>query len=157
MRSTTIITTALAAAIAIGASAGATAKPAKATKLNCTLELYAQGAPNPSGIHFGVPTCPAPFGKGLHYNSYTVTLTSPGHGTIASRFRNYYADGTVRGTAAMTFVASSPTNISYSGTVTYTGGTAAFRHAKGTGTINCTTTDGGAHKACKVSSTLTGI
>ena len=45
----------------------------------------------------------------------------------------------------MTFTATSPTNVTYTGTVTYTGGTGAFRRVKGTGKIACTTTDGGAH------------
>ena len=57
----------------------------------------------------------------------------------------------------MTFAATSPMNITYKGTVTYTGGTGKFRHVKGTGTIECTTTDGGAHKACTVKSRLTGL
>jgi hypothetical protein len=41
--------------------------------------------------------------------------------------------------------------------VTYTGGTGAFTHVKGTGTVACTTTDGGAHKSCVVDSKLTGV
>ena len=57
----------------------------------------------------------------------------------------------------MTFTATSPENVTYTGTVTYTGGTAAFRRARGSGTITCTTTDGGAHKSCTSNSKLTGV
>ena len=159
MRQGRIFTTMLAAtaAVAVTASSGAAAKPVKVTKLACSLQLNAQGQPNPSGIHLGFASCSRPFGKGLHHNAYTVSPTSPGHGTVTARFKNYYDRGTTRGTAELTFAATSPTNITYTGTVTYTGGTGAYRHVKGSGTIACTTTDGGAHKACKVNSRLTGI
>ena len=36
-------------------------------------------------------------------------------------------------------------------------GTGAFSHIRGTGTIACTTTDGGAHKTCTVKTKLRGI
>ncbi len=159
MRRRSIITTALAAsaALAVSPGIGAAAKSPKVTKLTCTLAMNAQGAPNPSGIHLGFATCPRPFGRGLHYNSYTVTPTAPGQGSIAARFKNYYDRGTAKGTAALTFTASSPANITYTGTVTYTGGTGAFRRVRGRGTIECTSADGGAHKSCTVKSTLTGI
>jgi len=57
----------------------------------------------------------------------------------------------------MTFSATSPKDIAYTGTVTYTGGTGKFKHVNGSGTIHCTSSDGGAHKACTVNSTLTGV
>ena len=159
MRRRSIFTTALMATAGLAAAplGGASAQGDKVTKLTCTLELNAQGAPNPSGTHFGFATCPKPFGKGLHYNSYTVTPSAPGQGSIAASFKNYYNLGTARGKAAMTFAATSPMNITYKGTVTYTGGTGRFRHVKGSGTIECTTTDGGAHKSCTVTSKLTGL
>lgn len=153
-----IIVTAIAMTTALTALTppGLAAK-AKVTKINCTLQLFAQGAPNPSGIHFGIPSCPRTFGTGLHHNSYTVTPTGPGQGSIAARFKNAYDLGTVRGTVAMTFAATSPTNIAYQGTIRYTGGTGAYKKVRGTGTISCTTTDGGAHKSCTVRSKVTGL
>ena len=159
MRRRWILPTALivTAGLAAAPAGGAAAKGDKVTKLECALALNAQGAPNPSGIHLGFATCPRPFGRGLHHNSYTVTPTAPGQGSIAARFKNYYNRGTTKGTAALTFTASSPANITYTGTVTYTGGTGAFRRARGGGTIECTSADGGAHKSCTVKSTLTGI
>lgn len=158
MRRAPIITSALvaAAALAVAPTAGATGST-KATKLSCEIAVFAQGAPTPSGMQFGKSTCPAPFGKGLHYDEYTVTPTAPGQGTIAGTFKNYYDRGTASGTFALTFAASSTTDITYTGTVTYTGGTAKFKHVRGGGTIQCTTHDGGAHKACTVHSALTGI
>jgi hypothetical protein len=152
-----IATTVVLTAASSLAAATVQAAKHKVTKVNCTLQLFAQGAPNPSGIHFGIPACPGTFGKGLHYNAYTVTLTSPGHGTITAKFKNAYDLGTVHGTSTMTFAATTPTNITYDGTVKYTGGTGAYRKVRGAGTITCTSTDGGAHKACKVNSKLTGL
>ncbi len=160
MQGKTIITAALvaAAAIAAGPATGATAKASKETKLTCGLEIYAQGAPNPSGIQFGFASCPKPFGDGVHHSAYTVTpptATSPA--TIAGTFKNYYNRGTASGTFALTVSPTGPGAFTYTGTVTYTGGTAKFRHVRGAGTITCTSTDNGAHKACTVNSTLRGI
>jgi hypothetical protein len=154
------IATALAAATAVAllpGGAAAAAKSTKAKKFHCTLEQIAQGKPNPSGSHFGFARCPAPFGKGVHYNTYTVTPSSPTSGAIAGKFKNYYNTGTAHGTFALTFSATSPANITYTGTVAYTGGTGAFARVRGTGTITCTTADGGAHKSCVVDSKLTGV
>ncbi|MEA2220047.1 MAG: hypothetical protein QOJ35_2673 [Solirubrobacteraceae bacterium] len=161
MRRSFIITTALVAgaALAAGGAAGAPAKSAK-TRITCTLQLFAQGPPQgtpPGGIQFGFPACPRPFGTGVHYDAYTITPTGAGQGSIAGIFKNYYDRGTARGTFALTFSATSPTDIAYTGTVTYTRGTGAFSHLRGRGTITCTSSDGGAHKACRVHSTLTGI
>jgi hypothetical protein len=133
---------------------------AKKTKLDCGLELIAQGplqGTPPKGISFGFVTCSTPFGKGVHYGTATVTPTSPGNGTIAVRFKNYHNAGTTSGRVAGTFTATSPTDITYTGTITYTRGTGRFKHVRGGGTIRCTTTDGGAHKACTVNSKLTGV
>ncbi|CAN5616675.1 hypothetical protein BH20ACT17_BH20ACT17_05900 [soil metagenome] len=158
MRRSWILSAALVATTALAlAPAGGAAKSNKTTQLSCALELYAQGMPNPSGIHFGFVKCPSPFGKGLHYSAYTVTPTGMGTGTVAGTFKNYYNRGTTRGTVALTFAATSPKDITYTGTVTYTGGTGRFKHVKGSGTIQCTSSDGGARKACTVNSTLTGV
>jgi hypothetical protein len=151
---TLAVTTALSGLAATGVTAKA--KP-KVTKVSCTLELFAQGAPNPSGIHFGHASCPRTFGKGLHHNSYTVTPTGPGQGNVAAKFKNAYDLGTVRGSGTMAFTATSPANITYTGPIRYTRGTGAYRRVRGTGTIRCTTTDGGAHKSCTVDSKVTGL
>ena len=160
MRRTLMITAALAttAALAAAPATGVAKKSSSAKTFSCTLELIAQGAPNPSGIHFGFATCPKPFGQGVHYNSYTVTPPGPaGPGTVTATFKNYYDRGTARGTASMAFGPPVGGTITYTGTVTYTGGTGKFKHVKGSGTIQCTTTDGGAHKSCTVNSKLTGV
>ncbi len=47
----------------------------------------------------------------------------------------------------MTFSATSPEDITYTGNGDVHRWNRRFRHARGTGTITCTTTDGGAHKA----------
>lgn len=156
-----IITTALAAAtaLAVGVAAAAPAKSSKETTLSCTIEAFQHGTPNPSAIQFGFVSCPKPFGDGLHYSAFTVTARpAPGvPGAANGIFRNYYNRGMTRGTFELTIVASSPGILTYTGTVTYTGGTGKFKHARGGGTVVCTTTDGGAHKLCEVNTTLTGI
>jgi hypothetical protein len=161
MRRRTLISTAVIAttAIAVAPAPGAAAKSKNATKLSCTIDVFQQGTPNPSTIQFGFVSCPKPLGAGLHYNEVTVTRSpAPGvAGTANGTFKNYYNRGTTSGTFELTIVASSPTNLTYSGTVTYTGGTGKFKHVQGHGTIACTTTDGGAHKSCIVNSALTGI
>ncbi len=159
MRRKTMFGTALVAAVALagGSAGGASAKHGKVTTLDCTLQLYAQGAPNPSGIHFGFTHCPKPFGEGLHFNEYTVTPTGPGTGAVAGTFKNFYDRGTTHGSVAMTFAATGPGAVTYTGTVTYTGGTGRYKHVRGSGTIQCATTDGGAHKTCSVTSRLTGV
>jgi hypothetical protein len=144
---------------AAGAGSGIAAKP-RTSQISCGLELIAQGplqGTPPTGVSFGHVTCSSPFGKGVHYDSATVTPTSPGSGSIAVRFKNYYNAGTTSGTVAGTFSSTSPTDITYTGTVTYTRGTGRFKRVRGGGTNSCTTTDGGAHKACTVHSKVTGV
>ena len=161
MRRTNLISMVVMAtsAIALAPGAGASAKGKKVTKLSCTIEAFQQGVPDPSAIQFGFVSCPRPLGRGLHYSAFTVT-SRPGPGVPGAAngtFKNYYNRGTTRGTFELTIMASSPTNLTYTGNVTYTGGTGKFKHIKGGGTIVCTTTDGGAHKLCEVNTTLTGI
>ncbi len=147
------------AAIVVGPGAGASAKSKKVTELRCTIEAFQQGVPNPSAIQFGFVSCPKPLGNGLHYSALTVTSRpAPGvPGAANGTFKNYYNRGTTSGTFELTITASGPTSLTYTGTVTYTGGTGRFKRVEGGGTIVCTTTDGGAHKLCEVNTTLTGI
>ncbi len=159
MRRTTIIGTAViaTAALAAGPAAGAPAKKNKVTELTCTLENFAQGTPNPTLIQFGFANCPKPFGRGLHYSRVTVSPTGPGQGTATGTFKNYYDRGTAHGTATLSFAPTAPGVIGFTGTVTYLGGTGRFRGVRGNGTIECTSTDAGAHRTCTVRSRLTGI
>lgn len=164
MRRRYLITTALVATatLAVAPATGAPAKSKKAKTFSCTIDNYALGQPtpaNPTVVHLGFVSCPKPFGEGLHHNRVTITKMPaagvPGAATVT--FKNFYNRGTTRGTVALTITPSSPTNITYTGTITYTGGTGKFKRLKGGGTIQCTTTDGGAHKSCTVNSTLTGV
>ena len=143
--------------LTVAPGAGVSAKSKKVTKITTTIEQYAQGAPNPSGIQFGLVRSSAPLGKGLQYSSYTVTPPSAGSpAKVTGTFKNAYDLGTTRGTFALTFPAPGA-NVTYTGTITFTGGTGRFRNIRGGGTIVCTTSDGGAHKRCTVHTTATGI
>jgi len=159
-RKLTIAATLITAALTLGAAAGAAAESAKAKRIACTFELSSQGPPQgtpPRAVSFGLVACPGSFGHGVHYGTSTVTPAAPGQGAVAVRFKKYFNRGTFRGTVAGTFAATSPTNIVYQGKVTVTGGTGAFRQVKGGGKINCTSSDGGAHRSCKANLTLKGI
>ena len=154
MRRRLIITTALAAiaTLAMGSVGplGATAKSKRVAQLSCAFELYAQGPPQgvpPSANSFGLVSCPRAFGNGLHYGSATATSTGDGQGTVAVRFKKYFDRGTISGTVAGTFTAVSEMNITYQGAVTVTGGTERFKHVKGSGTLACTSANGGPRKS----------
>ena len=161
MQRRTLITVAAAATATIAGAAGtgASANHKKVTELSCTIEAIQLAAPNPTAVQLGTVSCPRPFGNGLHRGAFTVTSKpAPGvPGAASGTFKNYYDGGTTSGTFAVTIVATSPTNLTYTGTVTYTGGTARFKHVRGAGTITCTTADGGTHKLCDVQTRLTGI
>jgi len=156
------ITAAAALAVVPGNAASATSTT-KVTKLSCTIDSYALGQPTPASptvTHLGFVGCPKPFGSGLHYNQITIDkFPAPGvAGAASGHFKNYFNRGTTRGTVATTVVANGgPANLTFTGTVTYTGGTGKFRRVKGGGTIVCTSTDGGAHKSCTINTTLTGV
>lgn len=159
MRRRYLIGPALMLIVAVGAgpAAGVPTKSKKVTELTCTLQTSAQGMPNPTLIQFGFANCPKPFGRGLHYSRVTVSPTGPGTGTATGTFKNFYDLGTTRGTASLSFSPSAPGTLTYKGTVTYEGGTGKFKHVRGSGTIECTSTDAGAHRTCTVRSKLTGI
>lgn len=155
--------------VAIAALAVAPGNPASAkgkdrvTKSSCTIDSLALGQPTPAGptvTQLGFVACPQPFGSGLHHSQITIgKFPGPGvSGSATGTFKNYFNRGTTRGTVAVTVVANGgPMNLTFTGTVKYTGGTGRFRHVKGDGTIVCTSTDGGLHKSCNVNTTLTGI
>ncbi|MCA1697429.1 MAG: hypothetical protein LC790_00385 [Actinobacteria bacterium] len=84
MRRWISITTFVAAAAVATAPATGSAKTDRVRAVSCTLELFAQGAATPAGVHLGLTSCSRPFGSGLHYNSYTVTPTTPGNGTVVA-------------------------------------------------------------------------
>ena len=162
MRRRWMITAALVAtaALAIGSGTGASATSKKAKQISCTFELASQGPPQgtpPRAISFGLVSCPRPLGNGVHYGSSVATPSGPGQGTVAVSFKKYFDRGTFRGTVAGTYAATSPPNSVYKGTVTVTGGTGAFRRIRGGGTIDCTSSDGGAHRSCKAELRLKGL
>lgn len=88
MRRDTIIIAAFAATVAVVIAPvdGAT-EHTKITTLSCALQLYAQGARNPSGLYFGLVIRPKPFSEGLRSNKCTVTTTGPGTARSPRRSR----------------------------------------------------------------------
>ncbi len=160
-RITTTMALATTAALALAAAPlGAPAKAKRVTQITCSLELSAQGPPQgtpPVTTSFGLVSCPRPFGDGVHYGTSTVTPTAPGQGTVAVRFKKYFDRGTITGTVAGTFAATSPMDITNKGAVTVTGGTGRFKHVRGSGALDCASSDGGAHRSCTFTLKLTGV
>lgn len=157
MQRNRLMTAAALAATATLAAGVGSAPAAKTKQVTCSLELTTQGMPNPSSTHFGHARCPAPLGKGVHFNSFTVMPASPTSGAVTAKFKNYFDTGTTNGTSKLTYAASAPGKVAYTGTVKYTGGTGAFKGAKGSGTIDCTSADAGLHKSCTVKTTFTSL
>jgi hypothetical protein len=152
------------AAVAVIAAAGAvvggigTASAAKkAKKISCTFTLTSQEPPTAtSGEDFGFVKCPKPFGKGLQYDKFTVAPATTTTGTASGPFKDYFDTGTTKGLYKLNYTVTGPTSVSYTGTFKYSGGTAAFKHAKGSGTLTCTSPDG-VHTTCTSKGTFTGI
>jgi len=144
---------ATAGVLVVAGAGGAAAKGgAKATKVRCTATTYNQSYPNLSGFSFSVLKCSMPFGAGVQqatYNESVVGTTSTASGT----FKDFHDLGTVHGTYTLSGTLGTGA-ITASGLLKISGGTGAFKGAKGTAKLTCTTTDGGKTYTC--TSTGTG-
>jgi hypothetical protein len=144
-------------ALAVGAGTSA-AKPKKAKKVNCSYTLQTQGNPTDlTGSDFGFVKCNKKFGKGVQYDTFTTTPTSQTAGSVTGAVTDYFDKGTARGTFDLTYTATSPTALTYTGTFKITGGTGAFRKVRGTGALACSSADGGVHTTCTSTGKYTGI
>jgi hypothetical protein len=128
------------------------------TKVACTLHLQAlvvPGAAHP-GEDFGTLACARPFGKGVqHAYSITVAPTSDTTGTATGRFQQFFDTGRIQGTFTWTFNADATGVVTSSGSVRISGGTDTYQHVRGSGTVACSSQDGGRHTTCTEKMTLT--
>lgn len=129
-------------------SARATQSKSKSTKLKCVTEDFNQTPGKLKGLSFGVATCSKPWGRGLEAISYTETVSSTGAVSSKGAFKNYYNTGTTHGVYSLSGKFTSATSGTLSGPVTITGGTGAFKGAKGKGKLTCKTTNGGNTSTC---------
>ena len=133
------------ATVASGASGGRT--------LTCVLDNRSQSPANSTtGYDLGKIRCGSPLHSGLEYDQFKDTV-SGSHVTITGRFKLYFDTGTTHGTYR---ISGSATGTTFTGTVKTTGGTGAFSHVSGPGTISCTPSSSTADH-CTITSKLNGI
>jgi len=130
---------------AAGAAAPAASKKQKTktkkTDISCALTLFATiKQPAPTAANFGSARCSKPFGIGLQQDSSKTTRTSLNAGSFSGPFTMFFKRGTLKGTFTINFVTMLSsvyqiTGVIYRGTLKVTGGTAAYRRVRGTGTV----------------------
>jgi hypothetical protein len=136
-----------------GGMALAKSKASAGSTLKCSLSLATEtpagsaNVPQPaaSGSQYGPVRCAkAGFGGGLAGDHFTV----PDSGDLVGPYTEYFPTGTIHGKLDLVpsnsgLTSTSFTSVTYSGTVTVTGGTGTLRGTKSTkaGTIKCTSPD----------------
>ncbi len=101
--------------------------------------------PAQQGSEYGTARCATPLGGGVQKDVFTV----PASGDTVAKYTLYFSTGTLYGTYDLT-PTGEPANFletDWTGTLKVTGGTGAFRGAKGVGTMACKTMDG-IHSTC---------
>jgi hypothetical protein len=150
----TVIAIAGALAAGVAASTAATA----ATKITCGWKSYNPTPTQASGFVIGFTRCSRPLGNGVISATYSSAFNSTtGAGTANGKWTKWLLNGTVHGLYSQTFQFTSNDDATYQSTITWTGGTGAFRGVKGTGTESCATTDGGATETCTAVDEVTGL
>jgi len=128
-------------------AASAAAKRQQAKEISCALTLFATiKQPAPTAANFGPAKCSKPFGPGVQQDSSTTTRTSLTTGSFSGPFKLFFDRGTIKGRFTISFVTTlSPTNqitgVTYEGTLRVTGGSAAYRRVRGTGTVTGSSPD----------------
>ena len=149
------------ALLTVGVAAGGAKthpKPKPVTaKVTCTLALTTEvpGSDtvitpgDPSGTQFGFVGCGKLLGNGVQTDPFSQTSS----GDIVGPYKQYFGTGSIHGQYDLTVTAqSAPTTTtftatSYTGTVSVTGGTGAWAHVTGKGTLACSSPDA-IHTTC---------
>jgi hypothetical protein len=133
----------------VGAAASTAATSSEATKITCTFKNYNQTPKQLSGFSFGYISCPQPLGPGVQSATYSATVSAKtGAATEKGSYQNWFDAGTVYGTYSLFGQYTSATAATFKGTFTITGGTGAYKGAKATGPLTCSTTNAGATTTC---------
>ena len=138
---------------ALGAAAVAAKSSAKKMHVSCTATAYGVDYPKLSGVAFGDVNCTKPFGVGVQRARNTTTIAGS-TANVSGSFKNFFDDGTNYGTVKMSGPVSAGA-ITVRGSVTTIGGTGAYKHISGKGSVSCTTTDAGKTFHCTVKGTFT--
>ncbi|MEA2217674.1 MAG: hypothetical protein QOJ35_300 [Solirubrobacteraceae bacterium] len=132
---------AIACAITVTAAAGGalapvaqTAVPKKKT-VTCHFNVFIQSFPTATapGLNFSVVRCSGPFGRGVQRDTFTLAPKTPTTGTAVLTFKAYFDTGTVSGVWRADYEFTSATSGTFKQKVTWSGGTGAFKHVRGTG------------------------
>jgi hypothetical protein len=162
VRRISLVATAITVALlTVGVAAGAAkthpkAKPVTA-KVTCTLALTTEVPAgdtvitpgDPSGTEFGFVGCGKRLGNGVQTDPFSQTSS----GDIVGSYRQYLGTGSIHGLYDLTVTEqSAPTTTtftatSYAGIVSVTGGTGAWAHVTGKGTLACSSADA-IHTSC---------
>jgi hypothetical protein len=137
----------VAAAGAVAPASAAAKKKTKTKTISCALTLFATiKQPAPTAANFGSTTCSRPFGRGVQQDSSKTTRTSLTTGSFTGPFKLFFDRGTIKGVFKISFVTTLSasyqiTGVTYQGTLNITGGTAAYRKVRGTGTVTGSSPD----------------
>ena len=101
--------------------------------------------PAQQGSEYGTASCAKPLGGGIQRDSFSV----PASGDTVAKYTLYFRTGTLSGTYDLTPTGESQNFLEtdWTGAMKVTGGTGAFKGAKGVGTMACKTMDG-IHTTC---------
>lgn len=161
-----LFSVAVIATLSVGVCAASAAKPKKragkhAAKpvavANCRVDLTTTLPPgtailNPpieQGTQFGSAVCHKALGRGVQANGLTVQDT----GDTTGPYTLYFGTGSLHGKYDLSPAEGQPPTpttflaTDYAGTLTIVGGTGGYAHAKGTGTLLCSSPDG-IHLSC---------
>jgi hypothetical protein len=143
-------------AFATVAGAGS-AKATKSKHVTCSVKLYNTAPKDPSGNAFGVANCPRPLGNGVQYQIYKQSVVPPGVVTSSGKIKDFFDRGTIHGTFSITGHFTGAGVATFSGPAKIVGGTDAYKKVKGSGTLSCSTSDGGTTSTCTLALKLTGL
>ena len=164
-----ISTAATAKPLATGSKKPAKTKPAPkpvTTKVSCKLGLVLQPTAlvttivpgTTSGSQFGTAKCPGPVGGGLQSDKFTTDDA----GDVTAPYTQWFKGGTLAGQYTLIPTGGGQPSAgnnsfgaqTYSGTLTVTGGSGAWKGATGKAKLTCATPDA-VHLACTESLTVT--
>ena len=162
MRRISLVATAITVAlltIGVAATAAKTHPKAKTVtaKVTCSLALTTEVPAgdtvitpgDPSGTQFGFVGCGKLLGNGVQTDPFSQTSS----GDIVGSYRQYFGTGSIHGLYDLTVTGqSAPTTTtftatSYAGTVSVIGGSGAWAHVTGKGTLTCSSLDA-VHTSC---------
>jgi hypothetical protein len=131
----TICTVAIAGALLLQGGSGAAGASAKSKKITCHINLTILHFPTKvgPGEDFGFANCSQPLGRGVQYDTFTITPKTSTTGTAILKFKAYFDTGTVTGVWRATYKYTSKTRGVFKQKVTWTHGTGAFKNVRATG------------------------